>query len=97
VAYWYRDFLLSSQLSTLASIRGAKKISQLLVEAQGEKNGNSNTPPTEDDLQDDIEVMIVGFKRTVCRGIVRVSALKRVMFCCHLYRPCHGLTSQVIL
>lgn len=74
VAYWYRDFLLSSQLSTLASIRGAKKISQLLVEAQGEKNGNSNTPPTEDDLQDDIEVMIVGFKRTVCRGIVRFIA-----------------------
>ena len=58
VAFWYRDFLLSSLLSTMASIRAAKKESE----------------ETNDSLED-IEVMIVGFKRILCRGIVRVSCL----------------------
>ena len=66
VAYWYRDFLLSSLLSTLSFIRAAKKLSP---------DTSQTYPATGDDLQDDIEVMIVGFKRTLCRGIVRVSRM----------------------
>lgn len=65
VAYWYRDFLLSSLLSTLSSIRAAKKMSLETSHAYAAAG---------DDLQNDMEVMIVGFKRTLCRGIVRFIA-----------------------
>jgi hypothetical protein len=69
VAYWYRDFLLSSLLNTLSSLRSAKKLSQQLEQQQ---NGHTEQH-VDDDLQDDMEVMIIGFKRSLCRGIVRVS------------------------
>jgi len=71
VAYWYRDFLLSSLLNTLSSIRGAKKLSQQLDQRHQQQQNGSNKSADED-LQDDMEVMIIGFKRSLCRGIVRV-------------------------
>jgi hypothetical protein len=74
VAFWYRDFLLSSLLNTHSSIRSVKKM--LL----GKTNDSSQT---DDDMQGNLEIMIMGFKRTLCRGIVRVRLPFSVLFCQH--------------
>lgn len=71
VAFWYRDFLLSSLLSTHSSIRSVKNM-------LGKSIDSSLTD--DDDMQGGLEVMIIGFKRTLCRGIVRVRCLFRFHF-----------------
>lgn len=80
-AFWYRDFLLASLLNTISLIRNAKKASKRLLDSEtnaknkkqnGDKSGVDG-PPTEDELRDDIDTTIIGLKRTLCRGIVRVS------------------------
>jgi hypothetical protein len=93
VAYWYRDFLLSSLLNQLSSMRRAKMAAddaqQQEAEAaakthKGKKkhhgkkelNGSVNTQHTEQTpamLEDEFEFLLLGLKRGLCRGLVRVS------------------------
>jgi Mak10 subunit, NatC N(alpha)-terminal acetyltransferase len=67
VAYWYRDFVLSSLLSTITSIKNSKKASI-----------DGKPCISHQDEFEDVEVMLIGFKRTLCRGIVRVSSLCKI-------------------
>ena len=88
VAFWYRDFLLSSMLNTLSVMRKAKAAVQQHQareqdsggsKGKGKKKGGRNghvskkTVPSVNDILDDVDFMLVGLKRSLCRGSVRVS------------------------
>ena len=96
VAYWYRDFLLSSLLSQLSAMRRSKVASKTeerqLVDAtkanklkkkgakhQFKKGMNGTTEnvatPTAETLEDEFDFLLLGLKRGLCRGLVRVSDL----------------------
>mmetsp|Transcript_28600 Transcript_28600/g.42281 ORF Transcript_28600/g.42281 Transcript_28600/m.42281 type:complete len:764 (+) Transcript_28600:65-2356(+) len=82
IAFWYRDFLLASLLNTISLIRNAKKISKRFLDSESKakhqkRNGGKKTAdsiPNEDEMQDDVDTMIIGLKRTLCRGMVRFIA-----------------------
>jgi len=82
-AFWYRDFLLASLLNTMQQMRNSKRVSKKFIdtsqqrETNNKQNGNNkveNETMTEDELQDDIDAMAIGLKRSLCRGIVRFIA-----------------------
>jgi hypothetical protein len=86
-AYWYRDFLLSTLLTQLNSMKRArlatKQAHQAVAPAakRGKKKGakNSKKPlqqcakPEPQDTEDDAEFILMNMKRVLCRGLVRVS------------------------
>jgi len=86
-AFWYRDFLLASLLNTVQLIKNSKRVSkEFIYNPQlrgifGKQNGNKeveNETITDDELQEDIDAMIIGLKRSLCRGIVRfITALNQ--------------------
>jgi hypothetical protein len=103
VAYWYRDFLLSSLLSQLTSLRRAKSAAKTAEREQAEvaakshkgkkkggkhhgkkaTNGSANTEgtsPTPESVEDEFDFLLLGLKRGLCRGIVRVSCGTRFAF-----------------
>lgn len=84
-AYWYRDFLLSSLLNQLSSMRRAKTVAKTIqaeaaiskASPRGKKKApknnlkkqvNGNAEATEEEF----EFLLLGLKRGLCRGIVRV-------------------------
>lgn len=85
-AYWYRDFLLSTlvtQLNSMRQARAAAKQSPPVVASnakRGKKKGGKGNkkPPVAikkepEDVEDDMEFILFNLKRTICRGLVRVS------------------------
>ena len=85
--YWYRDFLLSTLMTQLNSMRqarsAAKQARQALASTgkRGKKKGGKSTkkPPLQvgtkiepEDAEDDLEYMLISLKRVLCRGLVRV-------------------------
>eukprot|EP00566_Odontella_aurita_P008196 CAMPEP_0113592378 /NCGR_PEP_ID=MMETSP0015_2-20120614/37801_1 /TAXON_ID=2838 /ORGANISM="Odontella" /LENGTH=666 /DNA_ID=CAMNT_0000498883 /DNA_START=46 /DNA_END=2043 /DNA_ORIENTATION=+ /assembly_acc=CAM_ASM_000160 len=103
VAFWYWDFLLSTQLNISTVMRKAKverKVHDAKIireheekkvaefQPRGKKKGKKtsansrNIPvalstfmaPTKQDLEDNTEFMLLGLRRTLCRGIVRLIA-----------------------
>jgi hypothetical protein len=103
VAYWYRDFLLSSLLSQLMSLRRAKLDAKTAEREQAEAaaksqkgkkkggkhhgkkatNGSVNaedSSPTPESMEDEFDFLLLGLKRGLCRGTVRVSCGMRIAF-----------------
>jgi len=86
-AYWYRDFLLSALLSNLATMRRSKdlqKASKRPAESKGrgkkknqKKNDGSVEQKTPEDLEDEFELVLIGLKRMLCRGLLRFIAALR--------------------
>ena len=87
-AYWYRDFLLSALLSNLSMMRRAKDLqraSKRPAETKGrgkkknhKKNGSATEEKTPEDLEDEFELVVVGLKRMLCRGLLRfIAALQQ--------------------
>jgi hypothetical protein len=98
-AYWYRDFLLSSLLNQISSMRrGKAEVKQIESEAaasnappRGKKKGkNQAKKPSngmdEESKEDEFEFLLLGLKRGLCRGLVRVRFPDR--FC-----KSHGLSA----
>ncbi len=101
IAFWYRDFLLSSQLNNSTTMRRTKMLatareqlqqqqlqqqSELVKSSRGGKkkggkhhskkgsNGNKTDNASKlEDLEDEIEILMLGVKRGLSRGLVRVS------------------------
>jgi hypothetical protein len=103
VAYWYRDFLLSSLLNQLSSLRRAKLAAKTEEREQaeaaakshrGKKKGGKHhvkkatngyaktedTSLTPESVEDEFDFQLLGLKRELCRGIVRVSYGMRFAF-----------------
>jgi hypothetical protein len=81
-AYWYRDFLLSSLLNQITSMRRAKaEVKRIESEAaaanatpRGKKKGKNQAKKRmdEESKEDEFEFLLLGLKRGLCRGLVRV-------------------------
>uniref|UniRef100_A0A7S2SAQ4 NAA35-like TPR repeats domain-containing protein n=1 Tax=Eucampia antarctica TaxID=49252 RepID=A0A7S2SAQ4_9STRA len=125
IAFWYWDFLMSTQLNVSNMMLMAKverdKLQQTIIlqEEQnnaptklkrekkkgkrgekGKRGGNKGgttsayTPPemTAEDVEDQINYLILGLKRTLCRGTVRfIAALTQAGIC---KKPKYEFTSQ---
>lgn len=72
VAYWYRDFLLSTLLTTLSQMRQAMAKRQHTANHNGDQKQESH--PSKEDQERDFAFRYVGFKRSMCRGLVRFIA-----------------------
>jgi len=66
MAFWYRDFLLSGELSQLLAMRTSRDKATRV-----NTNGHPGDKPV---LHEDYEFIMVGFYRNLCRGIVRFLA-----------------------
>ena len=87
-AYWYRDFLLSSLLNQLSSMRRAKiatnnsqteaaisKASPRGKKKVGKHNAKKQVNGNAEGTEEEFEFLLLGLKRGLCRGIVRVSTV----------------------
>lgn len=102
IVFWYRDFLLSTLLNNMSAMRKTKQATSKGNEQQNdtagksgkgkkkdkakkEKNGVS-PPQGAEDAEAEFDFMVVECKRSLCRGIVRVSqaCLCFVPFCPHV-------------
>lgn len=118
VAYWYRDFLLSSLLSQLSSLRRAKLAAKTAEREQaeaaakshkGKKKGGKHhgkkatngfahvedTALTPEGVEDEFDFLLLGLKRGLCRGTVRVSCGTRFAF--QLSPDCPLYSSQPVV
>lgn len=82
VAYWYRDVLLSSLLNTRMAMHGnkvdaRKKQAEEISKSKGRKKGAKGKKAVDvvskEDTEDDFELSLLLLKRTLCRGLARVS------------------------
>lgn len=88
VAYWYRDVLLSSLLNTLMAMQRTKLDTEKqehveTLKSKGKKKGGKGSAkkgtdgslamPTQQDLENEFDFMLVSLKRDLCRGLARVS------------------------
>ena len=87
-AYWYRDILLSSLLNTLTTMQRTKLDTQKQEHGETSKSNakkkrgkdsakkctdGSLTMPSQQDLENEFDFMLVSMKRDLCRGLMRVS------------------------
>lgn len=85
VAYWYRDFLISTQLNNLSAMRRTKAVAATSKASESNsrnhkskkknhhgKDKNDTDTNGQEDLELDFDFMVLGMKKVLCRGIVRV-------------------------
>lgn len=72
VAYWYRDFLLSTLLTTMSQMRQTMAKRLHGVNHNGDQKQGSQ--PSKEDQETDFAFRTVGYKRSMCRGLVRFIA-----------------------
>lgn len=72
VAYWYRDFLLSTLLTTTAQMRQVKAISKIELSKNNDTGRASKR--NKEDRESDFAYMMIMCKRIMCRGLVRFIA-----------------------
>jgi Mak10 subunit, NatC N(alpha)-terminal acetyltransferase len=74
VAYWYREFLLSTMLTTTAQMRQVKALSKNQQEVSKNNDTGQALKRTKEDREADFAYMTIMFKRSMCRGLVRFIA-----------------------
>ena len=95
LAFWYRDYLLASQVTQMSQLRIRRQEimaherdqAQLAAKAHkgkkkggkhGKKGGNGasvpDLSPTKEDAEFDFDLLMLGMKRHLCKGIVRFIA-----------------------
>jgi hypothetical protein len=84
--YWYRDFLLSTMLNVLSAMRRTKEVAET---DQPNEDGAAQAMEQEA-AERDLDVTILECKRSLCRGLVRVSQCKLCQ------RATRVLTSRVL-
>jgi len=105
VVYWYRDFLLSALLNNLSAMQKTKLSGQKGPAQQGEPSGKSNKGKKKnhgkrerngssqqsglEELEYEYDMMVLECKRSLCRGLVRVSFFFRFETFCLIGRSAH--------
>lgn len=74
VAYWYRDFLLSTLLTNMSQMRQERETSNRLQESIGNGKNGYSSKRIKEDKEAEFAFMMIGFKRVMCRGLVRFIA-----------------------